>query len=81
MTPKSGIYLQAGAFKSRENADKLSQKITQQNLDLNVAMQTWYNAGTYRVWLGPFASKQDALTAAPALKPITGNLPITVTQP
>ncbi len=81
LTPKPGIYLQAGAFKSRENADKLSQKITQQNLDLNVTMQTWYNAGTYRVWLGPFASKQDALTAAPTLKPITGNLPITVTQP
>ena len=79
--PITGVYLQAGAFKSRENADKLSQKITQKNLGLNVNMQTWYNAGKYRVWLGPFATKQEALAAAPKLKPATGNLPITVTQP
>ena len=79
--PIAGIYLQAGAFKSRENADKLSQKITQQNLGLNVNMQTWYNASRHRVWLGPFTTKQEALAAAPKLKPATGNLPITVMQP
>lgn len=80
-TPSAGIYLQAGAFKSRDNADKLSQKITQQNVGLNVAMQTWYNAGTYRVWFGPFANKQEALAAAQKLKPVTGNYPIVITQP
>ena len=79
--PKAGIYLQAGAFKKRENADKLSQKIILQNLDLNVAMQTWYNAGSHRVWLGPFSTKQDALTVAPKLKPATGKFPLVVTQP
>lgn len=79
--PKAGVYLQAGVFKSRENADKISQKIIQQNQDLNVAMQTWYNAGIYRVWLGPFTNEQDARVIAPKLKPAVGKLPIVVKKP
>ena len=66
MTP--GSYVQVGAFKYKDNSDKLTDKLRQQNLAENVAVESWYNAGTYRVRLGPYSSRTEAERAAGKIK-------------
>ena len=90
--PAPGIYVQAGVFKKKENADSLREQLFQQNLDKDVPTENvsagnaaakntppkdipivnWYNAGTYRVWLGPYASHQDAVRAIAQIKQALG---------
>jgi rare lipoprotein A len=61
-------YVQVGAFKFKDNSDKLTERLRQQNLAENVAVESWYNAGTYRVRLGPYSSRADAERAAVRIK-------------
>jgi rare lipoprotein A len=63
-----GNYVQVGAFKFKDNSDKLTEKLRQQNLAENVAVESWYNAGTYRVRLGPYSNRADAERAAVRIK-------------
>lgn len=63
-----GNYVQVGAFKFKDNSDRLTDKLRQQNLAENVAVESWYNAGTYRVRLGPYSSRADAERAATRIK-------------
>lgn len=63
-----GNYVQVGAFKFKDNSDKLTEKLRRQNLAENVAVESWYNAGTYRVRLGPYSSRADAERAAARIK-------------
>jgi rare lipoprotein A len=63
-----GNYVQVGAFKFKDNSDKLTERLRQQNLAENVAVESWYNAGTYRVRLGPYSSRADAERAAVRIK-------------
>ncbi|HEY8119006.1 MAG TPA: septal ring lytic transglycosylase RlpA family protein [Methylophilaceae bacterium] len=63
-TSTAGDFIQVGAFKYKGNADLLIDKLKQQNLAENVALESWYNDGTYRVRLGPYNSRQDAERAA-----------------
>lgn len=90
--PVHGIYVQAGVFKKKENADRLREQLLQQNLGKNVPaenvsagnaqpkdippkdipIESWYNAGTYRVWLGPYPSHQDANRAVAQIKQALG---------
>jgi rare lipoprotein A len=67
--PSSGVYVQVGAFKSPENADRLRLDLQRQALTVaqdgrNVAVQNWYNEDTYRVRLGPYQNRSDAAQAA-----------------
>lgn len=84
-TPAGGSYVQVGAFKYPGNADRLRDKLQQQNLtqngdsgDVNVA--SWYNAGIYRVRLGPYASRADAEKAAEKIKQTLGAKAIVIDQ-
>jgi rare lipoprotein A len=67
-TSAPGNYVQVGAFKFKDNSDKLTEKLRQQNLAENVAVESWYNAGTYRVRLGPYSNRADAERAAVRIK-------------
>lgn len=66
--PASGDYVQVGAFKYKQNADSLIDKLKNQNLAGNAPVESWYNEGTYRVRLGPFASRQEAEQAAEKIR-------------
>lgn len=79
-TLASGDYVQVGAFKYKNNAERLSEQIKQQNLAENVAVENWYNAGTYRVRLGPYTSRQDAERAAGRIRQILGTSAILIHQ-
>ncbi len=76
----SGSFVQAGAFKRKENADVLRDKLRQQNLLENVAIENWYNNGIYRVRLGPFNSRDDAIRAAGEIKQSLGVSTLVITQ-
>ncbi len=84
-TQASGSYVQVGAFKYPGNADRLRDKLQQQNLTQNgdsgnVDVASWYNAGIYRVRLGPYASRVDAEKAASKIKQTLGAKAIVINQ-
>jgi len=66
--PAMGDYVQVGAFKHKPNAESLIGKLKNQNLVGNVPVESWYNAGTYRVRLGPYASRLEAEDAAEKIR-------------
>ena len=73
----AGIYVQVGAFKSQENADKLRENLLSRNLATagegrNVPIQSWYNDQTYRVRLGPYTNRSEADLAASRINQSVG---------
>ncbi|CAG0981218.1 Endolytic peptidoglycan transglycosylase RlpA [Methylophilaceae bacterium] len=81
----SGVYVQVGAFKSQENADRLRENLQDQNLARsengeNVGIQSWYNQGTYRVRLGPYTNRSEADKAAARINQNMGTSAIVVFQ-
>jgi len=68
----SGSYVQAGAFRSRENAEQLSERLRQKGLVGNETMENWYTDGIYRVRLGPYASRDEAERAAARIRQTLG---------
>lgn len=80
VSSSAGSYVQAGAFKSKENADQLRKKLQQQDLAGNVAVESWYNDGVYRVRLGPYASRSEAERSAGQIKRALGISTLVVTQ-
>jgi rare lipoprotein A len=70
--PVSGAFVQVGAFKSAENAELLSRKITGQNLVENTPVNSWYNQGIHRVRIGPYANRSEAKLAAAKVKKALG---------
>jgi len=78
--PASGDYVQVGVFKQKSNVDGMREKLQQQNLAENIAVESWYNAGVYRIRLGPYASRQDADRAAAKIKQSLGISTIVIHQ-
>jgi len=64
----AGSYVQVGAFKSKDNAELLCQKLRAQNLVENAPVNSWYNEGMHRVRIGPFGSRADADRTASKIK-------------
>ncbi len=78
--PSSGSFVQVGAFKSKDNADLLRDKLRQQNLAENVVVENWYTNGIYRVRLGPYNTRDDAIRAAGEIKQSLGVSTLVITQ-
>lgn len=68
----AGSFVQAGAFRSKENAQQLNDRLRQQGMAQNVAVENWYNDGIYRVRLGPYASRDEAERAASKIRQALG---------
>lgn len=75
-----GDYVQVGVFKQKSNAESIGDKLRQQNLAENIALESWYNAGVYRVRLGPYANRQDAERSAAKIKQALGISTIVIHQ-
>lgn len=71
-------YVQVGAFKQKENAEQLRQKLQQDAALRNVAVESWYNDGVYRVRLGPYPSREEAERAAGQIKRALGQSPLVI---
>lgn len=76
----SGIFVQVGAFKQKENADQLRDKIAQSGVVRNGLVESWYNDGIHRVRLGPFENREEAERAAAQIKQSLGLNAIVTTQ-
>jgi rare lipoprotein A len=78
---ESGFYIQLGAFKEEDNAQKLREKIIAQNLVQNLPINSWYNEGIYRVRIGPYPSRAEAQTDANKLGTTLQLTPYIKSQP
>ncbi len=76
----NGVFVQLGAFRQKENADQLRDKLQNQGLAQGVPVESWYNADLYRVRLGPYTNRDDAQKAADNIKQTLGT-PAIVTNP
>jgi rare lipoprotein A len=61
---RSGVYLQFGAFASATNAQAFSERI---NARINGRTAVSYQANLYKVRMGPYASRDEAVQAAAVL--------------
>ncbi|ABE50761.1 septal ring lytic transglycosylase RlpA family protein [Methylobacillus flagellatus] len=78
--PITGAYVQVGAFSIKANGDRLVETLQQSQLANDVQIENWYNAGTYRVRLGPYNSRQQAEAAAEKIKQTLNTNAIVVYQ-
>jgi len=77
----SGSYVQVGAFKNKENAELLCQKLRTQNLVENAPVNSMYNDGMHRVRIGPFSSRANAENTAARIKQALRVNTYIITQP
>ena len=68
----ASIYLQVGAFRQKDNAEQLRNRIVQSPDIVNLQAESWYNDNLYRVRIGPFASREEALRTAEKIKESLG---------
>ena len=72
----SGVYIQFGAFRSRENAESLLGRLRQQWGWLAARLQIHPRDGLYRVHAGPYASQTEARQVANRVGDALGPKPI-----
>jgi rare lipoprotein A len=72
----SGVYVQFGAFRSRENAESLLSRLRQQMEWLAVRLHVLPREGLYRVHAGPYASQAEARQIANRIGDALGARPI-----
>ncbi len=78
--PQSGNFIQVGAFKLKENADQLRDRLLMQQLAQDVGVESWYNDNIYRVRLGPYATRDAAERAAGQIRQTLGISAFVLTQ-
>lgn len=79
-TPQTGHFLQLGAFSIKESADSLRNKIKQELTWLLEPTQIVNKDGLYRVRLGPYASKTEAMAIADKIKETFNLKPLIASQ-
>lgn len=67
-TSNPGVYVQVAAYKVRESAEKMLDKLKSENLAEDVPVQNMYNNGTYRVRIGPYTDRDSADKAVTLIK-------------
>jgi rare lipoprotein A len=75
-SPSRGVFLQVGAFSSRDNAEKLRARLSssQEKGELVQLDSLW------RVQIGPYGSQDEARSAAERLEPTLGLKPLVVVR-
>jgi rare lipoprotein A len=80
LTTMSGLYLQLGAFGSRENAESYLARAKAQVEWLAQNLHLVVRDGLYRIQAGPYASTSDARQAAERIALTTGTKPLVVNR-
>lgn len=76
----TGLFVQVGAFRQRENAEELRARVLGLPAARNVAVENWYTDNLYRVRLGPFGNRADAERTAEHLARALGISAYVITQ-
>jgi len=58
------VYVQVGAFSSRENAESLQARVTRELVWLHESAQVLLSANLWRLHVGPYRSREDARSVA-----------------
>jgi len=74
-TAKGGFYLQLGAYSRAENAEAVRGKLSGKGLN---GLEVTQGGAVYRLFTGPFATRQEALQAAQGLPSALHLKPIVV---
>ena len=75
-TTGSNVYLQLGAFKSRDAAESFMTKIRAELGDIGKQIGVYIKDGLVRVHVGPYASQNEARSSAEGLKGRLGFKPM-----
>ena len=59
-----GVYLQVGAFSSRENAESLRARVVQELAGLQDRLELFLAGNLWRLQVGPYGSADDARPVA-----------------
>ncbi|MDH3286952.1 MAG: septal ring lytic transglycosylase RlpA family protein [Betaproteobacteria bacterium] len=76
----SGIYLQLGAFGSRDNAERFLSRLQAQIDWLAETLHIYPRDGLYRVQAGPYASRNEARSVADRISQAFGVRPFVLTR-
>jgi rare lipoprotein A len=60
----AGVYLQVGAFNSRENAQSLQSRMASEATWLQEAVQVLMSGSLWRLHVGPYRNREDARSVA-----------------
>ncbi|SDD74671.1 rare lipoprotein A [Variovorax sp. CF079] len=63
-SPSSGFWVQLGAFSQRDGVDRFQQQVARSLPTLAPALNVFAERGTYRLQLGPYASRELARDTA-----------------
>lgn len=59
-----GFYVQLAALRQREGVDRLQQRVSSELADLLPMLAVFHEASLYKLKVGPYATRQDAVVAA-----------------
>lgn len=72
----TGVYLQLGAFESRDNAETFLEKMRNELSDTGKQLKLSRNGGLVRVHIGPYRSESEARNSAESLEDKLGFKPM-----
>ena len=76
----ASIYLQLGAFQSRENAESLRSRLAAEIAELKDALQVLTTGGLWRLHVGPYRSQDDARPIADRIESLLRLKPLLVVR-
>ena len=76
----SSVYLQVGAFNSRENAESLRERLAREMAWLQESVQVLTSGNLWRLHVGPYRSAQDARSVAERIEAELNLKPLVVVR-
>jgi rare lipoprotein A len=76
----AGLWLQLGAFSSRESAENFRDKVAREMSWLFEPVQVTAREGLHRVRLGPYRNREEALAIADKVRQTLGFVPTLITR-
>lgn len=76
----SAVYLQVGAFSSRENAESLRERLARETAWLQESVQVLISGDLWRLHVGPYRSAQDARSVAERIEAELNLKPLVVVR-
>lgn len=73
-----GFYVQLAALRQREGVDRLQQRVSTELADLLPMLAVFHEASLYKLKVGPYATREDAMQAAAQAREALQLTPIVV---
>ena len=77
---RAGLWLQLGAFSSRESAESFREKVAKELTWINEPIQVSSREGMHRIRLGPYRNREEAVAIADKVRQTLGFAPTLTTR-